>query len=461
MTWKSVFLMIVVAIVSQLVRGCRLREEGCSTTITCCGDLACDKGPGAAWGFCRPSGSSAIAAPSKSDSSSGSQSSSIPIFVSSSLPDALCSKEEFITAVTSAGGFGVTPSDEQYRNFVARAVNGQITTKRELAMFLANVIHESAGLTTKEEWGPPAPGTYPNTVGVPGKNYHGRGYIQLTWDYNYKNASMALYGDLRLLNDPDQVKSNDMISWDTAFWYWSAHVHGAAGVQEGNFGTTIMKINGGIECGSSASNPTGARKRLQMYQDVLKAFGLFVSEAQCSNACDCVILTFAAGSQSGGKANGNPALKPAPIANGCSQTYTIKSGESFWLIGKNNGMMVDQLLTLNPSVEKFILRFERFGARIRWEGARATIYDPEVLEHVIVRTLDEPLTPRTLLYILFAVTARDRVIVCHNAYKAAARSHVIVICIEWDLFKCRVWVVKPTYRNLVCCQKFVFELSEE
>ncbi|OQV15009.1 hypothetical protein BV898_10769 [Hypsibius exemplaris] len=95
--------------------------------------------------------------------------------------DTLCSKEEFITAVTSAGGFGVTHSDEQYRNFVARAVNGQIQPSESWLCFWLMSSTSQLVLTTKEEWGPPVPGTYPNTVGVPGKNYHGRGYIQLTW----------------------------------------------------------------------------------------------------------------------------------------------------------------------------------------------------------------------------------------------------------------------------------------
>ena len=75
------------------------------------------------------------------------------------------------------------PTNEQYHNLVSRAGPvGHISNKRELAMFLANVLHESAGLTATEEWGPPPAGTYSfPQLDRPGRRYHGRGYIQLTW----------------------------------------------------------------------------------------------------------------------------------------------------------------------------------------------------------------------------------------------------------------------------------------
>jgi hypothetical protein len=91
----------------------------------------------------------------------------------------LCTEYEFQQAVTTNGY--KKPTNEQYRNLVDRASNGRISTKRELAMFLANIIHESAGLTAKEEWGPPPAGTYVSSLDKPGKRYHGRGYMQLTW----------------------------------------------------------------------------------------------------------------------------------------------------------------------------------------------------------------------------------------------------------------------------------------
>ncbi|OWA52525.1 UDP-glucose 6-dehydrogenase [Hypsibius exemplaris] len=79
------------------------------------------------------------------------------------------------------------------------------------------------------------------------------------------------------------------------------------------------------------------------------------------------------------------------------------------------------------------------GRYLLEEGARVNIYDPEVLEHVIISdlTTDSTLqeTDQGLGMNSLEVKLRDRVTVCHNAYKAAAGSHAIVICTEWDLFK--------------------------
>ncbi|OWA55022.1 putative Zinc metalloproteinase nas-13 [Hypsibius exemplaris] len=308
-------------------------SHGCSGSITCCGELTCDNvANGMYWGHCQSSGR--VGSPSNRASLSPVNYCAPPVSFGFSGP--LCSQSEFNAAVVNAGDQKVTPSDEQHRNFVGRAANGQITTKRELAMFLANIIDESAGLTTKEEWGitrdvPPAPGTYTNTVVVPGKDYHGRGYIQLTQSI-VQRPPIAV-----------QPRSGENQRRDVSFWYWSALVHNAPDVQGGNFGATTRAINGALECGGAKQ----ARKRITMYYEVLKAFGLFIGETHCPNACDCVIPTASGGT---GKSIGDPAIKPSPIGGGCAQTYTIKSGDNFWLIGSNNGMTIAQLKSNNPSI---------------------------------------------------------------------------------------------------------------
>ena len=77
------------------------------------------------------------------------------------------------------------PTVEQYNNFVNGApTQGKITTKRELAMFLAQIVHESGGLVYRMEIRCGSgcvncPGEYSTPDDAPGQRYCGRGYIQL------------------------------------------------------------------------------------------------------------------------------------------------------------------------------------------------------------------------------------------------------------------------------------------
>lgn len=147
-------------------------------------------------------------------------------------------------------------------------------------MCLAQLLHESDGLRAKREYACQQPGNIncPNNYNnqgceVPGQYYYGRGYIQLSWCYNYRDASQAIFGDQqRLLNNPDSVAQDDSLAWKTAFWFWSKNVHDAAGVQQGRFGASTKAINGGLEC--SAPGNQQAQKRYEMYGKVRAAFGL-------------------------------------------------------------------------------------------------------------------------------------------------------------------------------------------
>ncbi|XP_017492178.1 PREDICTED: endochitinase At2g43620-like [Rhagoletis zephyria] len=138
-------------------------------------------------------------------------------------------------------------------------------------MFLAQILWESGGLRYKRELicvKTGCPGVYDHSVGVPGKNYYGRGYIQLTHSYNYKAASLDLYHDLRLINDPDLVARDEDAAWGTAFWFWKVHVHNRAGVRAHHFGDATRAING-MEC---TGRMPAAHKRFDIYRKVLVAF---------------------------------------------------------------------------------------------------------------------------------------------------------------------------------------------
>ncbi|KAJ1937309.1 hypothetical protein FBU59_004790 [Linderina macrospora] len=181
-----------------------------------------------------------------------------------------------------------TPSSSQCSSFLNGMVSrGKFTSAREAAMFLANILWESDGLQAKEEYDCKTLPTwcaqnYATPNDVPGQTYWGRGYIQLTWHYNYIDASKGLFGDDRLAKNTAQVATNEDLAWGVSFWFWSDRVRSDAGVQAGRFGSSINKINGGLECngGSAAAK---AKKRYDMYKVILPLFA--PSETPIESGC--------------------------------------------------------------------------------------------------------------------------------------------------------------------------------
>jgi len=182
--------------------------------------------------------------------------------------------DEFNGAVTALGYPG--PSRAQYDSFIQGIPRGSIATKQEAAMALTHFVWESDGLRAKREYAcefTGCPGSY-ETPGcdAPGQRYFGRGYIQLSWCYNYQPASQALFGDDTLVRDPDHVARDENTAWNTAFWFWQVNVHWRDGVAQGRFGVTTRAINGGLEC--DGAHQDTARHRFQMYRTVRRVFGL-------------------------------------------------------------------------------------------------------------------------------------------------------------------------------------------
>jgi hypothetical protein len=75
------------------------------------------------------------------------------------------------------------PTEDKYESLVNQAQSmGGIMTKQELAMFLAQILWESDCLRATSEYACAngCPDMYPITgPGYPGRQYFGRGYIQL------------------------------------------------------------------------------------------------------------------------------------------------------------------------------------------------------------------------------------------------------------------------------------------
>ncbi|KAJ1661116.1 hypothetical protein IWQ61_000052 [Dispira simplex] len=177
---------------------------------------------------------------------------------------------EFDQAVRLSGY--PAPTKEQHRFFVQGVAKNNFYNKREVAMFLANLIHESMGLREKAEIRcrtTGCPGEYGS--GTTGPKYYGRGYIQLTWKENYQRASSAIFGDQRLVDNPDLVATSEEVAWAVSFFYWSNNVHSISGIQEGHFGVSIRAINGYLECNGNTEN-AAVQNRIRIYKNVLEAF---------------------------------------------------------------------------------------------------------------------------------------------------------------------------------------------
>ncbi|CAM0958261.1 unnamed protein product [Alopecurus aequalis] len=188
------------------------------------------------------------------------------------------------------------------------------TRRREVAAFLAQISHETTGgwatapdgpyawgLCFKEELKPPSnycDATSTQWPCVPGKSYHGRGPMQLSWNYNYGPAGEAL--DFDGLGNPEVVATDPVVAFKAALWFWmtpqepkpSCHdvmvgrykptEADKAANQKAGFGLTTNIINGGLEC-----NQTGnaqADDRVGYYRHYGKLLGI---ENQLGANLDC------------------------------------------------------------------------------------------------------------------------------------------------------------------------------
>ncbi|HEX8067516.1 MAG TPA: glycoside hydrolase family 19 protein [Thermoleophilaceae bacterium] len=124
-------------------------------------------------------------------------------------------------------------------------VEHAITTQARARDFLAQVLHESAGLRYFEEIASGAAyegrADLGNTHPGDGRRYKGRGPIQLTGRANYRWAGHLL--GLPLEQNPALAAQHD-VGWRIAALYWKSHGLNEL-ADQGQFVTITRRINGG------------------------------------------------------------------------------------------------------------------------------------------------------------------------------------------------------------------------
>jgi putative chitinase len=122
----------------------------------------------------------------------------------------------------------------------------QINTPLRQAAFVAQLAHESVGLTAFEEFasGKAYEGRKDlgNVVAGDGVRYKGRGPIQLTGRANYHLAGVAL--DVDLINNPKRASDLD-VAFRIAGWFWSTRKLNTF-ADKGEFDSITKRINGGF-----------------------------------------------------------------------------------------------------------------------------------------------------------------------------------------------------------------------
>jgi len=157
---------------------------------------------------------------------------------------------------------GGKPKADNFRSFLesVNAYGGRISLEHPhiMAQFIAQVAHESASFRyDKELWGPtPAQRRYDtrtdlgNTAAKDGDGfkYRGRGGIQITGKYNYRQFTK--WAKELASGAPDFVKEPDLINTDpweglVAIWYWETKSLNKY-ADKGDIEMVTRRINGGL-----------------------------------------------------------------------------------------------------------------------------------------------------------------------------------------------------------------------
>lgn len=154
------------------------------------------------------------------------------------------------TAYAQAMGIPLARAEKWADGLTAAMAGAQINNRLRMAAFLAQIGHESGTLVYVKELGGPAyfakydgRKDLGNTQPGDGAKFCGRGLIQVTGRSNYRACSQALFGDSRLLDQPELLEQ-PMWAAKSAAWYWSTRNLNALADAD-RFTELTRRINGG------------------------------------------------------------------------------------------------------------------------------------------------------------------------------------------------------------------------
>ncbi|WP_010490784.1 glycoside hydrolase family 19 protein [Pseudomonas sp. S9] len=166
----------------------------------------------------------------------------------------------------------IMPNARKHAGVFVSAINAaakrwQFDRPKRMAMFLAQVGHESGQLQFTRELGGNAYlakydtgrlaerlGNTPEADGD-GQFYRGRGLIQITGRFNYLKCSAALFGDDRLLRTPELLEQPEWAAQSAGWFWWTKELNTLA--DQGLFTKVTRKINGGVN---------GLKDRLELWE---------------------------------------------------------------------------------------------------------------------------------------------------------------------------------------------------
>jgi predicted chitinase len=137
-----------------------------------------------------------------------------------------------------------------------------ITNRRRETAFLSQVVKETNYFQTLTEYGKGKGHKY--------GNYYGRGLVQLTWKGTYAAASKDLYGDDRLVKNPDLIVEDPEVDAQVTAWYWRNHANFNEMADAGNIDGVIYRLYGGTITSRYASVRRSVIER-RCYDTVAKA----------------------------------------------------------------------------------------------------------------------------------------------------------------------------------------------